>query len=137
LQIDDANFWQKLLPADSKSATKMLERLKAGDAFLTSDLKQGFLEDLGRHVEACVEERSRGSLSADFDAIVVMLNIIANSDGSDGTPASVTAALTLREREQATEWLEYMENPRRVRRAAVQAAASTQARFFNRLRFLL
>jgi hypothetical protein len=119
----------------------MRARLEAGEAFLSTDLKEAFFEDLARHVEACVDERSRGSVPADLDAVMAMLHSIANggvnsvalsldtsgASGSGSSSGSGGGSLTMKDRAQATEWIEHIENPRRARRSTTAMSSAFES----------
>jgi superfamily II DNA or RNA helicase len=117
VDLEDSNFWQKIMPSDTKSAAKLWSRLEEGSVFMSDDSIDSFMADVAEQVDSVIAMRNRGLMPADMDLVMSTLDRIIRLDPSDFSD---------KDREQARDWIESIENPRRARRTG-QAAVMHSA----------
>jgi hypothetical protein len=53
IDVEDSEFWQKVLPADTKTALKLWTKLEDGSVFMSDDAMDAFFSDMAEQVEVC------------------------------------------------------------------------------------
>jgi hypothetical protein len=105
LDVDAPDFWEKVLP-DNSSASKLLVRLRGGDAGQSEEKQASFFEDLEIQVKDVINNSQQGIAPPQREQVLSVLRDVGRN-----------AAFSQERRLQANNWVAEIEHPRRHQRS--------------------